>query len=254
MSTGSARLVDDAVLRAVGLGKTYVSGGNTVPVFADMSFEVRRGECLALVGQSGAGKSTLLYLLGGLDSPSAGQILFGSSDIAAFSEPEMAAYRNRNIGFVWQNHSLLPEFTALENVMMPLLIRGESISKAAPAAQAGLDEVGLKDRAMHRVGELSGGEQQRVAIARALIGNPSILLADEPTGNLDFQTGDRIISLLARLHRDRALTSVFVTHNLEFASRCDRALEIARGAVAPWTPDTSSPRQAASNNNGGSYV
>jgi lipoprotein-releasing system ATP-binding protein len=221
-----------------------------------MNFEVRRGERLALVGQSGSGKSTLLYLLGGLDSPSSGQIFFGANDIASFSEPGMAAYRNSNIGFVWQNHSLLPEFTAVENVMMPLLIRGVESSKAVAAAQVGLEEVGLKDRAMHRVGEMSGGEQQRVAIARALIGNPSILLADEPTGNLDFRTGDMIVALLARLHSDRSLTSVFVTHNLEFARRCDRVLEIARGAVAPWIPERSqsSPHEAGSNSYGGSYV
>ncbi len=250
--------IGGAVLRAVGLSKRYASGGNEVIVFADMNFEVQRGERLALVGQSGAGKSTLLYLLGGLDAPSSGQILFENSNISEFSERQLAEFRGRNIGFVWQNHSLLPEFTALENVMMPLLIRGGNQAHASAIAQARLDEVGLKNRAGHRVGELSGGEQQRVAIARALVGSPSILLADEPTGNLDHRTGEMIISLLAGLHESHSLTSIFVTHNLEFASRCDRVLEISEGALAPWSPETaletSKPQHAASNYNGGHYV
>jgi len=227
----------DATIRGVRLTKRFQSGENELIVFSDMDFEVQRGERLALVGESGAGKSTLLYLMGGLDRPSNGKIYFGHKDITSFSEAELAEFRNREIGFVWQNHSLLPEFTALENVMMPLLIRGTAPSEAAPVSLARLDEVGLLDRASHRAGELSGGEQQRVALARALAGNPKVLLADEPTGNLDFKTGDMIISLLEDLHRSHQLTSVFVTHNLSFAARCDRILQMARGVLAPWTGD-----------------
>jgi lipoprotein-releasing system ATP-binding protein len=150
----------------------------------------------------------------------------------------LAEFRNREIGFVWQNHSLLPEFTAVENVMMPLLIRGARSTEAEPVSLARLDEVGLRDRASHRAGELSGGEQQRVALARALVGNPSVLLADEPTGNLDFRTGEMIISLLEDLHRTHKLTSIYVTHNLSFAARCDRILQLEQGTLIPWSGDS----------------
>ena len=187
--------------RGVNLTKKFRSGGTELVVFQDLNFEVAPGESLALIGESGAGKSTLLYLLGGLDRPSEGTIYFGHQDISNFSDAELAEFRNREIGFVWQNHSLLPEFTALENVMMPLLIRGAAHPEAEPVSLARLDEVGLRNRASHRAGELSGGEQQRVALARALAGNPTVLLADEPTGNLDFRTGEMIISLLEDLHR-----------------------------------------------------
>ncbi len=206
-------------------------------MFADLDFEVPPGERLALIGESGAGKSTLLYLLGGLDRPSKGTLYFGHKDISSLSDTELAEFRNREIGFVWQNHSLLPEFTALENVMMPLLIRGSSVADAAPVSLARLDEVGLQNRASHRAGELSGGEQQRVALARALAGNPSVLLADEPTGNLDFRTGEMIITLLEDLHHSHQLTSIFVTHNLSLAARCDRILQLEKGTLAPWTGD-----------------
>ena len=224
-------------IRGVSLTKKFRSGEGELVVFADLDFEVAPGERLALVGESGAGKSTLLYLLGGLDRPSNGTIYFGHQDISILSEGELAEFRNREIGFVWQNHSLLPEFTALENVMMPLLIRGASTTEAGPASLARLDEVGLRNRALHRAGELSGGEQQRVALARALSGNPRVLLADEPTGNLDFRTGEMIISLLEDLHRSHNLTSIFVTHNLAFAARCDRILQLDKGVLAPWTGD-----------------
>jgi lipoprotein-releasing system ATP-binding protein len=248
----------DAAIRGVRLTKTFQSGGNELIVFSNMDFEVQRGERLALVGESGAGKSTLLYLLGGLDRPSNGKIYFGHKDITSFSEAELAEFRNREIGFVWQNHSLLPEFTALENVMMPLLIRGIASSEAAPVSLARLDEVGLHDRASHRAGELSGGEQQRVALARALAGTPKVLLADEPTGNLDFKTGDMIISLLEDLHRTHQLTSIFVTHNLTFAARCDRILQLERGVLAPWTDDGLPLHQPAQPSirwkDGGNYV
>src|SRR5579863_8381313 len=223
--------------RGVNLTKKFRSGGADLVVFQDLCFDIARGERLALVGESGAGKSTLLYLLGGLDRPSGGTIYFGHQDISRLSETELAQFRNREIGFVWQNHSLLPEFTALENVMMPLLIRGDRASDAEPASLARLDEVGLLDRASHRAGELSGGEQQRVALARALAGNPAVLLADEPTGNLDFRTGEMIISLLETLHRAHKLTSIYVTHNLSFATRCDRILQLEKGDLTRWRPD-----------------
>src|SRR5712692_4152439 len=216
----------DALIRGVDLTKKFRSGPNELVIFSGMNFEVARGERLALIGESGAGKSTLLYLLGGLDRPSSGTIYFNHKDISSLSDSELAEFRNREIGFVWQNHSLLPEFTALENVMMPLLIRGARIAEASPVALARLDEVGLRNRATHRAGELSGGEQQRVALARALAGNPSVLLADEPTGNLDFRTGEMIVSLLGDLHRSHELISIFVTHNLSFARRCDRILQL----------------------------
>ena len=223
------------LIRGVNLSKKFQSGGGELVVFSNMTFEVQAGERLALIGESGADKSTLLYLIGGLDRPSNGKIYFGHKDISSLSEGELAHFRNREIGFVWQNHSLLPEFTALENVMMPLLIRGATITEAAPVSLARLDEVGLHDRASHRAGELSGGEQQRVALARALVGNPKVLLADEPTGNLDFRTGEMIISLFEDLHRSHQLTSIFVTHNITFAARCDRILQLERGELAPWT-------------------
>jgi lipoprotein-releasing system ATP-binding protein len=224
-------------IRGVNLGKRFQSGGTELTVFAGLDFEIAPGERLALVGESGAGKSTLLYLLGGLDRPSEGTIYFGHQDISSFSDSQLAEFRNREIGFVWQNHSLLPEFTALENVMMPLLIRGARVAEAEPASLARLDEVGLRNRASHRAGELSGGEQQRVALARALAGNPTVLLADEPTGNLDFRTGEMIISLLKSLHDSHQLTSVFVTHNLSFAGRCDRILQLEKGALTPRAGD-----------------
>src|ERR1700732_2756344 len=168
----------DCAVRAVDLTKTYRSGGADLVVFADLNLDVERGEMLALVGESGAGKSTLLHLLGGLDRPSGGTIYYGSTEISGLADSEQADFRNREIGFVWQIHYLLPEFTALENVMMPLLIRGWPHSKAASQSHARLDEVGLQARSTHRAGELSGGEQQRVVLARALVGKSSVLLAE----------------------------------------------------------------------------
>jgi len=224
----------EAAIRGVNLAKEYTSGNTRLTVFSNVNFVVPEGERLALVGESGAGKSSLLYLLGGLDRPSAGTIYFGNTDICQLPAADLADFRNRQIGFVWQNHGLLPEFTALENVMMPLLIRGIDATEASSRALARLDEVGLRNRASHRAGELSGGEQQRVALARSLSGNPRVLLADEPTGNLDFRTSEMIFSLLADIHRTHKLTSVFVTHNLAFAARCDRILQLDKGLLAPW--------------------
>jgi lipoprotein-releasing system ATP-binding protein len=196
-----------------------------------MELEVRRGERLALIGESGVGKSTLLYLLSGLDSPTSGAISYNFRELAGLADSELADFRNREIGFVWQSHNLLPEFTALENVMMPLLVRGAPQAEARSASMERLAEVGLEDRASHRAGELSGGEQQRVALARALVGKPSVLLADEPTGNLDFNTGEKIFDLLGRLQRAHDLTSILVTHNNSFARRCDRILKLEGGVL-----------------------
>ena len=248
-----------SAIRGVHLTKKFRSGQAELVVFSDLSFEVESGERLALVGESGTGKSTLLYLLGGLDRPSNGRIYFGQKDIFNLPDPDLAEFRNREIGFVWQNHSLLPEFTALENVMMPLLIRGASVREATPASLERLDEVGLRNRASHRAGELSGGEQQRVALARALVGNPCVLLADEPTGNLDFRTGEMIISLLQHLHDSHKLTSIYVTHNLSFATRCDRILQLDKGALSPWSGDgiphcPSNQEQPIMWKDGGNYV
>ncbi len=230
----------DIAVRASDLAKKYRSGADELVIFERLNLEVERGERLALVGESGAGKSTLLHLLGGLDRPTNGNIYFGSRELTSLPDPDLASFRNREIGFVWQIHYLLPEFTALENVMMPLMIRGISQSEAAPAAQMRLEEVGLKSRAHHRSGELSGGEQQRVVLARALVGNPNFLFADEPTGNLDHRTGEMIMGLLAELHRSHKLTSIYVTHNLSFARRCDRVLRLEAGVLArdPGDSDT----------------
>jgi lipoprotein-releasing system ATP-binding protein len=224
---------DDIAIRAANLAKRYRSGDDELVVFAGLNLEVKRGERLAIVGESGTGKSTLMHLLGGLDKPSEGAICFGPRDITTMADSELADLRNRSIGFVWQIHYLLPEFTALENVMMPLLIRGVTHAEAARTSLARLEEVGLRARATHRAGELSGGEQQRVVLARALVGGPAFLFADEPTGNLDARTADMIFGLLDNLHRSHGLTSVYVTHNLSFARRCDRILKLEGGALAP---------------------
>jgi lipoprotein-releasing system ATP-binding protein len=230
------------MIRAVCLEKRYRSGDGDLVIFRDLNLQIARGERIALVGESGAGKSTLLHLLGGLDRPSDGAIYFGQDDICQFSPEALAEFRNRELGFVWQIHSLLAEFTALENVMMPLLIRGQSREQAEPVSLARLDEVGLRNRATHRAGELSGGEQQRVVLARALVGDPAVLLADEPTGSLDFRTGAMIMDLIEDLHRSRRLTSIHATHNLEFARRADRILKLERGGLkdSAHTPNVNS--------------
>jgi lipoprotein-releasing system ATP-binding protein len=244
----------EPALRAVGLSKVYRSGDADLVVFAGLNLEVAQGEKLALVGESGSGKSTLLHLLGGLDRPTEGAIYFGHNDICQLPANELAEFRNRELGFVWQIHSLLAEFTALENVMMPLLIRGQSQHQAEPVSMARLEEVGLGNRATHRAGELSGGEQQRVVLARALAGNPSVLLADEPTGSLDFRTGEMIMDLLDELHRSRRLTSIHVTHNLNFAHRADRVVALERGQlVAASQPLESVALGDPSNTNEGNH-
>jgi lipoprotein-releasing system ATP-binding protein len=223
----------DMAIRAVCLKKTYRSGDADLVIFSDLNLEVSQGEKLALVGESGAGKSSLLHLLGGLDRPTEGAIYFGQSDICKLPANELAEFRNRELGFVWQIHSLLAEFTALENVMMPLLIRGRTREESEPVSMVRLDEVGLRNRASHRAGELSGGEQQRVVLARALVGDPRVLLADEPTGSLDFRTGEMMMGLIEELHQSRKLTSIHVTHNMQFARRADRILRLERGQLVP---------------------
>ena len=192
---------------------------------------------LAIVGESGTGKSSLLHVLGTLDRPSEGDIYFAQLSLKLLSDEAAAEFRNREIGFVWQFHYLLPEFDALENVAMPLLARGENPRQAQARATEWLREVGLADRTHHRSGELSGGEQQRVALARALVTSPKLLLADEPTGDLDTVTAERVFDLIARLHSQHQLTSIIVTHNLEFARRCGRVLRLHRGRLEELSPD-----------------
>jgi lipoprotein-releasing system ATP-binding protein len=223
--------VADSYISARNLSKVYTSGGADLVVFSELNLDVESGEMLALVGESGAGKSTLLHLLGGLDRPSNGTIFYGGTEISRLTDSEQADFRNREIGFVWQIHYLLPEFTALENVAMPQLAGGKPKFEAFQAAANWLREVGLEDRADHRPGELSGGEQQRVALARALVNNPRLLLADEPTGDLDETTAGRVFDLIERLHSTHGLTSILVTHNPDLATRCTRVLRLESGKL-----------------------
>jgi lipoprotein-releasing system ATP-binding protein len=215
------------------LAKTYRTARGDLTLFQALSLEVYAGEMVAIVGQSGAGKSTLLHILGALDVASAGTVYCASTNVAKLSAREAAAFRNREIGYVWQFHYLLPEFNALENVAMPLLARGKPKHEALAVAAKWLTEVGLHDRADHRPGELSGGEQQRVALARALVNNPRLLLADEPTGDLDETTASQVFSLIERLHQTHNLTSLLVTHNLELAAKCTRTLRLENGRLTP---------------------
>ena len=218
------------------LRKEYVTGRGRLVLFDKLSFDVPEGEMLAIVGQSGAGKSTLLHILGALDTPSEGDVCFTSISLNNLSVREAASFRNREVGYVWQFHYLLPEFTALENVAMPLLARGEARAEALKSAEHWLNEVELGDRVGHRAGELSGGEQQRVSLARALVTKPRALLADEPTGDLDSQNADMVFSLIERLHATHGLTSVIVTHNMALARRCDRILRLEKGRVEEVSP------------------
>ncbi len=224
------------LIEARGLKKTYLSGDRPLTVIDGLDLAVTAGETVAIVGASGTGKSTLLHLLGGIDRPSAGEILFEGRRLDALSATALARYRNAAVGFVFQFHFLMPDFTALENVQMPLLLGGERSGPAARRAAALLADVGLADRGHHRPGELSGGEQQRVAIARAIARSPQLLLADEPTGNLDRETGGSILLLLQRLNRERGLTLVVVTHNRELSYACGRTLTLEAGRFAPALP------------------
>jgi lipoprotein-releasing system ATP-binding protein len=228
--------VTTPVLRAQALEKTYPPlkpGAPGLQLFRDLDLEVAAGEMVAIVGESGAGKSSLLHLLAALDRPTAGEVFCGPSHVTSLTARQAGDYRNRDIGYVWQFHYLLPEFTALENVAMPLLSRGTPRKAALAEAAIWLARVGLTGRADNRSGELSGGEQQRLSIARALITRPKLLLADEPTGDLDGATAERVFTLLQQLHREQSLASVLVTHNLQFAARCDRVLRLLDGRLIP---------------------
>src|SRR5246500_4547441 len=219
------------VLEARSLRKIYGVGARSLTVLADANLSLRRGEMVAIVAPSGAGKSTLLHLLAALDTPTSGTVYFATKAIETNQDTAVAEFRNRAVGFLWQRHQLLPDFTAAENVAMPLLLRGESFSTALDTARKWLAEVGLQDRSEHRAGELSGGEQQRVAIARALVTGPRVLLADEPTGDLDEQNAWAVFELLERLHRTHRLTSLIATHNLALAARCDRVVGLEHGVL-----------------------
>jgi lipoprotein-releasing system ATP-binding protein len=232
-SSGPARPI---LVQAVELRKEYTTGRGRLVLFDGLSFEIASGEMLAIVGESGAGKSTLLHMLGALDTPSGGDVYCASIQLRTLSSRQAASFRNREVGYVWQFHYLLPEFTALENVAMPLLARGESKAVAWRMAGKWLDEVELGDRADHRAGELSGGEQQRVSLARALVTGPKVLLADEPTGDLDIRTASVVFDLIESLHESHGLTSVIVTHNIALANRCTRILRLEKGRMEEVSP------------------
>jgi lipoprotein-releasing system ATP-binding protein len=217
------------MIEARNLTKIYKTPASHVVVFEDLSLTVERGRLVAIIGPSGAGKSTLLHLFGGLDTPTRGEVFFKNENIFQWEASELARFRNRHVGFVFQFHHLLPEFTTLENTMMPRLIRGDNRAETETAAREMLTRVGLSHRLDHKVGEISGGEQQRVAIGRALVGAPELLLADEPTGNLDHRTGEHIFGMLRELHSEKDLTSVLVTHNERIAVQCDEVWELDAG-------------------------
>ncbi|GIX36440.1 MAG: lipoprotein-releasing system ATP-binding protein LolD [Lysobacteraceae bacterium] len=226
--------VGEVVLRCTGLAKTYAEGRLRTPVFAAVDLEVRAGEMVAIVGPSGAGKSTLLHLLGGLDRASAGEVWVAGERMSALSDADRGRLRNRALGFIYQFHHLLPEFTALENVMMPAMIGGASRAEAARRAEALLERVGLGHRLQHKPGELSGGERQRCAVARALVNRPACVLGDEPTGNLDARTAAAVFALMRELNREAGTSLVLVTHDHGLARQLDRTLELADGRLGPF--------------------
>ena len=216
---------------AENIAKHYVVGGTTLTVLCDLTLDVAQGEMLAIVGASGVGKSTLLHLLGGLDRVDAGRVRIGDTELTSLPDADVVAFRNRQVGFVFQFHHLLPEFTALENAEMPMRIARMATTEARPRADELLRRVGLGDRLTHRPGMLSGGEQQRVAVARALVMRPSLLLADEPTGDLDEATADALHGLLRDMHKTYGLTSIIATHNPRLAASCDRILRLEGGRL-----------------------
>ena len=220
------------LLRAEALHKEYPMGKDQrLHVLKGLDIEVRESEIAVIIGPSGSGKSTLLHLLGGLDRPSSGKVVVNDHDLSLLSEDELAAFRNKTMGFIFQFHHLLPEFTALENVAMPALIRGETLEEARGNAVALLEEVGLAERVEHKPSELSGGEQQRVAVARALMNSPALVLADEPSGNLDEENSQKLHQLLADLAQKRGLTFIIATHNLDLTKRAHRVLQLVDGRL-----------------------
>jgi lipoprotein-releasing system ATP-binding protein len=219
------------VLKVQGLRKSYVSGYERLHILNGLDLELEEGVMLGIMGASGSGKSTFLHLVGGMEKPDSGEIIFDGRDVTRLNGPALADFRNREIGFVFQFHHLLPEFTALENAMFPLLLRGSSWKEAEKRARGFIAEIGLEQRMHHRPGELSGGEQQRVAIARALTGHPRLLLADEPTGNLDVHTSENVYGLLLQIHHRHRLTSIIVTHNERLASLCDCKKRMVEGKL-----------------------
>jgi ABC-type lipoprotein export system ATPase subunit len=224
-------VVSEILLSARGLKKTYVMGKRTLEVLRGVDVEIARGDFVALRGASGTGKSTLLHLIGGLDTPNAGEIIFAGQNVASFSDRQLTDFRNRRVGFVFQAYHLLPELTALENVCLPARVARISFGTAAQRAGELLARVGLKDRLDHKPSELSGGEQQRVAIARALINEPELLLADEPTGNLDSHTGGEIMELLQSLRAEKQTTLVIATHDAKVAAAAPRVIELVDGLI-----------------------
>jgi lipoprotein-releasing system ATP-binding protein len=233
MTPASTAVSGDAVIRCRDLGKTYQEGNLVTPVFEGLQLDVRAGETVAIVGASGAGKSTLLHLLGGLDSASSGEVFVAGQKMSGLSDSQRGLLRNRALGFVYQFHHLLPEFTAVENVMMPLLIVGMPVAQARPKAEALLTRVGLGHRLGHKPGELSGGERQRAAVARALVTRPACVLGDEPTGNLDEKTAAGVFELMLELNREIGTALVLVTHDHRLARRMSRTLELTQGRLQP---------------------
>jgi lipoprotein-releasing system ATP-binding protein len=227
---------DEPVVRAEGLGKTYAEGGLRTQVFDGLDFAVAAGETVAILGASGAGKSTLLHLLGGLDVPTAGEVYVAGRKMSALSDAARGRLRNSALGFVYQFHHLLPEFTALENVMMPVLLAGQPVAEAARRARDLLESVGLGHRLQHKPGELSGGERQRAAVARALVNTPACLLGDEPTGNLDEKTAANVFAQMLELNRAQRTSLVLVTHDRSLARRLDRVLELHEGRLREVAP------------------
>lgn len=219
------------MIKITDLKKTYIKDGYDIEVLKGLNFEIARGESLAILGASGAGKSTLMHILGTLDHPSSGAISYDGVNLFEWPEKKLAAFRNKKIGFVFQFHNLLPEFSALENTMMPALINGLPKREAKLRAEAILQEIGLGDRMTHKPGELSGGEQQRVAVARALIMEPAVILADEPTGNLDTETGKKVEDMLVALNQTKGITLVVVTHNQLLADRISRSIGLKDGKI-----------------------
>ena len=227
----------DEVIHAEALGKTYAEGRMQTPVFDGLDLTVTAGETVAIIGASGAGKSTLLHLLGGLDQASSGEVYVAGQRVSGLGERARGELRNRALGFIYQFHHLLPEFTALENVMMPLLVRGTAVAAARQPALALLERVGLGHRLGHKPGELSGGERQRAAVARALVTRPLCVLGDEPTGNLDEKTAATVFDLLLELNREQGIALVMVTHDRRLARRLDRTLELTQGQLRPLRED-----------------